>query len=552
MQPPAPAPEVITVPPVADRPLDIDEGDRIVVTRFELVGAEDRPEFGVSVEEIQALLEQKRGERADGFTVGRLTDVSSEVTRYYRAKGLILAQAFIPVQDVQDGVVKVQVLEGRLGRVLVEGNKRYTAEILQKPFDKHLAQPITKEQMESELLGITEYPGLGVNGVFQPGVEVGAADLVLNVSEERRLEARLRHDNHGLAETGQKRYQLDVDVNNVTGAADRLSGTGQVTAAPRDLYYWRIEYMRPLWFDPSYRLNVNYDVDKFDVRGALRDEQIFTATRNLHASIEKQILRGRQRNLSARLDLSRKRSQTKARGRPVSIDNLAPLMFEVNYDSVDTRFSGLNFAQAQISHGFNDLLGAMGGQGTVSEASVSPSRVDDNRRFATGEFDKLFLTYQRLQALSILNEKLNHHSLLFRFEGQYSSDLLVAAEQFSIGGPTSVRAYQPAEMLADKGYLASIEWIIDAPGLADTPSMFGNRTWGELLRLHLFYDRAYGRVNDPLTPGASQVYDGAGFAFSFENPNAFSSRISIAFPFDDPRSANGKDPQAWVDFTLYY
>ncbi|MCC7411216.1 MAG: ShlB/FhaC/HecB family hemolysin secretion/activation protein [Gammaproteobacteria bacterium] len=553
MQPPAPGADVFAVPPVIDRPLDIDEGEKIVVQRFELDNVVERPEFGITLDQLQAIVEAKRAERPEGFTVGRLQEVATAVTQFYRAQGLILAQAYIPTQDVADGIVHVAVLEGRLGRVLTEGNKQYSAKLLEQPFESLIDQPVTKEQMEQVLLSVTDYPGVSLFGVFQPGQLVGTADLVLKVQDERRVDARVTADNHGLPETGQRRYRLEVDINNVTKAADKLSLTTQFTARPRDAFFWRAAYERPLWFDPSYKLSASFDENKFDVLGAFRKLQSWSGTRNAHLALEKTFIRSRQRNLYGKIDLARKRALTKQRGREQSVDNLTELALEVNYDSVDARFAGLNFAQLQLTHGFNELFGAMGGQGTVSMASVPPSRRGESGRFATGDFDKLFLSYQRLQALSIISEKLAQHSMLLRLEGQYSSDLLTPLEQFSIGGPTSVRAFQPAEALFDKGYFASLEWIINAPLIHDRPSPFGNRTWGELLRLHLFYDRAYGVLNDPLpSENESQLYDGAGFAISFDNPNEFSFRITLAHPIFEPQPQNGKDPQAWVDLTWIY
>ncbi len=188
--PPTPSAEVYEVLPVIDRPLDVDGGEKIVVNRFEIKGAIDRPEQGIFVSELTAIVEAKRVERPEGFSVGRLQEVAAAVTQHYRQQGLILAQAFIPVQDVADGVVTVEVLEGKLGRVLAEGNKMYSTKLLERPFDDLIGEPITKEQMEEVLLGLNDYPGLQLFGVFQPGVQVGAADMAIKVQNEKRFELR--------------------------------------------------------------------------------------------------------------------------------------------------------------------------------------------------------------------------------------------------------------------------------------------------------------------------------------------------------------------------
>ena len=94
----------------------------------------------------------------------------------------------------------------------------------------------------------------------------------------------------------------------------------------------------------------------------------------------------------------------------------------------------------------DDLFGAMGKRA----GRIPPSRQGRNQEFARGDFTKIFLSASRLQSLTPLWEKLRHHSLLFRMEAQWSGDLLVPLEQYSVGGPTNVRAYQPTEQLLDK------------------------------------------------------------------------------------------------------
>ena len=248
----------------------------------------------------------------------------------------------------------------------------------------------------------------------------------------------------------------------------------------------------PFLYDTLF--SISFNRNQFDVGGAFRGRDIASDTRNMYASLSKSIIRSRQRNLSTRVELARKRAETKVRGRSQSKDNLTTAMVGVDYDSVDSRYAGLNAGFLEVSHGFNNLLGAMGS----SAGSVAPSRQGRNRDFAAGKFDKVFLSYSRLQALSQMSEKLRHHTVLFRTEVQWSPDLLVPLEQYSVGGPTNVRAYQPTENLYDRAWFASFEWIINAPVIADMPSFFSNRTWGELVQLSFFFDMAAGVLNSAL------------------------------------------------------
>ncbi|MEX2517536.1 MAG: ShlB/FhaC/HecB family hemolysin secretion/activation protein, partial [Gammaproteobacteria bacterium] len=238
---------VMDVPAMIDRPLGVEEGPRVEVTRFELVGANDWPQYDVAVADIEAILEEQRLSRPEGFTIGLLDEMTAEITNYYRERGLILAQAVIPVQTVEDdGVVKVEVIEGKLGRVLAEGNAMYSEAVMTKPFKHLIGKPVTKDEMESALLTLTDFPGLTVFGVFQPGQKVGESDVVLKVQKEDRFDFALRVDNHGTPETGLNRGRLTIDWNNITGGADRLTLTTQRSINPTNSKFASADYERYL------------------------------------------------------------------------------------------------------------------------------------------------------------------------------------------------------------------------------------------------------------------------------------------------------------------
>ena len=394
---PAPPPTALyEVPPVIDRPLDIDDGEKIVVTRFVVEGADDRPEFDISTADILAIVDGRLGERPDGFTVGRLQEVADEVTKYYREHGLILAQAFIPVQAVEGGEVKVQVMEGLLGRVVTEGNEMYATEILQLPFRRLIGKPVTKEAIETALLTVSDYPGQSSFGVFQPGIQVGTADMVVKVQEEKRFGATFRGDNHGITETGQNRYLAKFDFNDLAGQGDRFTGTVQHTAVPGNTFFYAMDYEIPVtgFFDTNFAIGLNRN--QFQVAGAFRDSQIASDIRNYTAVLSKNFIRSRQKNLSAGLRITKKRSGTKSRGRKVNLGNLAVASFELNFDNVDTRFAGLNAGYFEISQGFNNLFGAM----NEDVSNVPPTRQGGTGEFAQGKFTKVFLSLSRFQALS--------------------------------------------------------------------------------------------------------------------------------------------------------
>jgi hemolysin activation/secretion protein len=543
---------VFEVPPALERPLDDDSGDAVVVSEFRVQGVVERPALNISESKIRALLEAERQKRPQGFTVGQLQQVAAVLTAFYREHGLLLAQVILPVQHVDGGVVTLEVMEGILGRVLVEDNKVYGTELLSASFVELLGRPVSQQAVESAMLRVTDYPGLLAFGVFQPGQRVGETDLVIKVEKEKRLEALVRYDNHGVEETGRRRARLQAAVNNPLGFGDRLELTAQHTGLPDNSFYYGGRYQLPLRGNREL-LELAYNRNQFDVGGAFRRQDVFGDTEGGGLSWTHRFIRSRKQNLSTRLQLRREQARTKIRGNEINRDDLTVLMGALEYDAVDTRFSGINAATLEYHRGFNEVLGSMGSHGDALNSRLGPSRQGGSGRFAAGQFDKWSLYLTRLQSLQPLGDAFRHQSLLFRGELHCSNDLLVPLAQFAIGGPNNVRAYQPAEVLFDKGWFFSTEWIINAPGFADEPAPFGNRTWGELLQLSLFYDAAGGRLNDPLpTDRESGNYNGAGVSLTFNNPDRFSTRFTFASRIDDPEPQNGRNPQYWIDLNFYF
>ena len=488
------------------------------------------------------------------------------MTNYYREKGLILAKAVVPVQNVKDGVVDLEVYIGKLGRVLVEGNKMYSQKVLSRPFKKLIGQPVTQASIESALLTLTDLPGLSIFGIFQPGQMVGTADILLRIQEEKRFEVDLRADNHGTRETGRARGRMVLNWNNPTGAGDKLTVTVQKSWRPPNSLFQAYDYERPLGFW-GLKAGLTASRNEFDVGGEFKQQGISAKTDKVGGFVQKQFIRSRQRNFSAKVDLTRKDSITYRQGTELNEDRLAVLSLEGDYDSVDTRFQGLNFVTLNYSHGFNDLLGAMGSplDATMKIAGKFPSRRGGSGTFASGQFNKLTGNFIRLQSLSPLNDlfKLEDNwfdgkQILFNAEIQWSPDRLTPLEQYSVGGPDNVRAYDVAEKLYDKALFYSVEYITNAPFIGEKEA-FGGRTWGELVQLSVFYDFAVGKNNDPL-PSEKSAYEnfyGAGVGIRFNIPGMISARITSSWAINERPSTpqdpvNVRHPQIWGDITFTY
>lgn len=199
----------------------------------------------------------------------------------------------------------------------------------------------------------------------------------------------------------------------------------------------------------------------------------------------------------------------------------------------------------------NNLLSSMGspGEAELLPFGIRPSRQEGlpDRRFAAGQFSKIFASYTRLQTIK------RNHSLLFRTEFQWTKDPLVPLEQYSVGGPDNLRAFPTAQVLWDRAYFVSFEWLINAPGFADKPA-FDNRTWGEILQVSAFFDQAVGRLNNPLSTEqlGYESLRGAGVGVRFTLPGMIESKLLWASEIGGNDVGNERNVQIWGDVTYRF
>ncbi len=533
-----PEPGKYIVPPVVDRPLGVAGGPRITINAFELRGAQDRPEKGLSVDDIWRVIEQERAAKPEGMTIGELQELADRITDLYRQRGFVVAHAFIPVQTVEDGIVTIQVLEGILGRVLVEGNKKYDPEMLAQPFENMLGQPLISSDVESAFVRMGDYPGLTSFGVFQSGEEIGSSDLVLKVQEEKGGGMTLSLGNQGSRFTGEYVARADLKVYNMFGGADQLDLVFQQSFDPSLSDFLSYEYSRML-FDPQYRIEFGQDENIFSIDSSGTGIiGISGQSKTAYLRFRNRFERGRTRNAHWLFSVTRKAAKTFQDELLLARDNLTVVSLEYGLDFLDNKTQSFNNLVVQLHHGEPNWLGAMSAYNDQNS-----SRRLGSGDFVGARFDKININYTRLQTLSPTR------SFLFRTLYQYTSNPLLGLEQFAMGGPDNVRAYPASEATVDRGIFVSGEHIWNAPGFADKPSPFANLKWGKIFTVSAFAEWAYGERIDPLlSEDRTASLKGWGLGAQLIVPDSFTAKLTAAWPMmDSPFPANKRRPQVFFN-----
>ncbi|MDE2234553.1 MAG: ShlB/FhaC/HecB family hemolysin secretion/activation protein [Gammaproteobacteria bacterium] len=516
---------------------------------------ESQPDRQKAYQSYMEKLQQQRLQQLQGLTIGQLQQIADVVTKYYHDRGYFLARAIIPTQEVNNGIITIRVLEGRLEKVVPTGNKMYSDSVLTKPFKPLVGDLVSVRKTEDALLTLTQYPGLSAFGVFKPGDYVGTTDLVINVQKERNYDANVRADNEGTQYTGRNRLIGTVDWNNPTGDADLLRIQALKAFNPDNSIFGDIHYEHP-FFDPNNTIAMDVSRNSFDVSGSgIASGTLGGISKIATLSLQRAFQRSREQSVIGTIDLTRQRADTQFLGQNISQDDDAILGLQLNYDSIDSSLGIINTAYIRLERGLPGILGVPSNSDVLNQkVTPPPSRFGRNGQPALPEFTVLILNYQLFKSFP------ENQSLLLRLNGQYSPDMLTSLNQFVIGGVDSVRAVPTSQFLTDKGIFGSIEYSVRAPGFADKPA-FGGFNWGQVLSFKIFSDAAVGLLNNAVNTSTERVaVEGNGVGVEFTWPGKFTANVQWAHLNGGARpGVSPSDPtaipdatQIWADITFTF
>jgi hemolysin activation/secretion protein len=115
------------------------------------------------------------------LTIEDMAALTDLVTMAYQDAGYLLARAFLPEQEVKDGVLKITVAEGYIGQFSIEGQTHYHDRVIERYFKPQETHGVINESMlEKGLLMTNELPNLKTNIILKEGAQPGEVDVVLN------------------------------------------------------------------------------------------------------------------------------------------------------------------------------------------------------------------------------------------------------------------------------------------------------------------------------------------------------------------------------------
>lgn len=464
------------------------------------------------------------------LTLEDMSELTDRVTITYQEKGYILARAYLPEQEIKDGVLKVAIAEGRIGKLRVSGKTHYHDRVVKRYFNRQLKHGVVNEALlEKGLLLTKEVPDLDTEVVLKGGEKPGSVDVVLDTKDSSKVSfsAHLGFDynNFGSELVSQNRYGMSLDlIDHAWGS--KLNIRGVMGRNAEDSALAIFDLMVPV---NSYgtQLGATYLDGDYAVGQDLADLGLEGRTTMLGFKIEHPFLKKKNRELKLTFGYDHKYTKNYLAEEVRSTDVLDVFYGSLDYEGLD-RFLGKNIFSLGIYSGKMDL---------------NPKYIG-SRLNADTNFSRYKLTLARIQRI------FGYTNIMVRGTGQFSERRLLPIEQIIIGGYGTVRGHTPSQFIGDSGYYLSSELMFAPPFIGDK-SMFGQRL-AQLAQFALFFDHGGVFNNEPQGGEYDSEYlSGYGLGIRLFYKKNFTFKYDLGFPVNRHEGKDDFYNYFYVNYNLF-
>jgi hemolysin activation/secretion protein len=407
----------------------------IVVKEFKFVG-----NTAFSAEE---LAEATKSFTNRPITFAELLKVRTTVGKLYQDNGYVTTGAFIPLQEIKDGIITVQVIEGNLEEIIVTGNKRLNPNYVRSRLAIAGDKPLNQDRL-TEGLQILQLDPLiaGISAELSTGIRPGGNILEVQIREARSFHVEIALDNERSPVVGTFRRSSELREDNLFGIGDSIRGAYTNTDGSDD---FEVGYTIPFnprngTFNIGYR-TISSDVIEpgdIDLNGISPDLE--SEYRQYEIGIRQPIIKTPAQELAIGLRGYHQQSET-------SLFEI-PFPLSVGSDSLGrTRISSLAFFQEWVQRSEDAVIAARSEFDfglDVIEATINPEPPDG----------RYFLWRGQAQWVKLLAPDT---LFLARANIQVADRALLALQQFGLGGLGTVRGYRQDQILSDNGAFGSVE-----------------------------------------------------------------------------------------------
>lgn len=445
-----------------------------------------------------------------------------KISRFYQQNGFLTTYASVPPQEIKDGVVTIAIHESRVGEKRVEGNfwarKWYIKHIATGGTHLSEGKVFNAKQLQGAIKNINREPYMNTSVVIEKDAEENTI-LEFDMMDRFPVSFDVAWDDYGRDLIGRQRATIIGGMDNLTGFGDKIYGgvilsdhsTGALTG-----------YSVPL-SEYGTRLSFDYSHLRSNPQGVLAPLGIIGDSNFYTLRLFQPIINTAETDLSLYAQMDWIDATT-------TIETIDTEL--VDYVLRIVRLGGNLMHDDETGRWIGNLGADLGISGLGASANV-PNGPQSG-------FQKFVGTLARVQ-------RLPHECLgILRVNGQYTPQSLFAAEQMFIGGPYSVRGFEPTVLLGDWGVAGGAEYrfpiipqkMVDVAVQNDTSE---RQLWAKFVnaarqrtRLLVFYDWGYVNSHNNLYEYPRNFIHSTGFGAVVNFFDGLGLQIGVGFPLGTP------------------
>lgn len=456
-------------------------------------------------------------------SIDNVEKARSTLEELYRTLGYQTVAVDIPEQDVKNGVVYLQVVEGKISRLRIK-DSRYFDQGRIKAAVPELAEGSVPNfpKMQQQLAELSSQTSdRQVVPVLRAGETPGTLEVDLKVSDELPLHGKVELNGHNVYNTSRLRLISSLRYDNLWQRMHSASLMYQVSPENRqEVEVWAGTYAMPV----------------FNTDAKLALYGVSSASNSQVASVGALSVIGIGNMFGARLikPLSGFKDYFHSVTAGVDYKDFKEDLNLIGSDSITTPISYLPFL-AQYSGTLRDQASItafdVGVHFSVRGLGNDPQEFEDKRFLAQANYAYVSGNLKHEHTLPL------DMQVVARLSGQVANSPLISNEQFSLGGAQSVRGYYETQALADNAVFGSLE--LHSPHLAPVEWDYVNE-----LKLLAFFDAGKGWIQDAL-PGNvdGNFLSGGGIGVHFRLWKLMSGVFDVGIPISALEPVKSGDPR---------
>jgi len=408
-----------------------------------------------------------------------LEDARRELTLYYVKNGYINSGAVVPNQEVTDGILTIQIIEGQLTKIEIEEKRRFRPNYIKNRIELDTAPPLNIFSLQRRLQLLQQDPRIEqINAELRPGLRRGESELGVEIKERSPYKFGFKFNNYEPPSVGAEEGEVFFLHENLTGNGDILSlayGRSNGVSPDFDIFYsvpvTSRDTTATFHFQSCQFTVVEEPFEPLDIESELEV---------LGLTLRHPFYRNLHQELALVLTGERLINETFLLGEPFS--------FSPGAENGESRVTALRAAPEWIYRTQSQVFACRSRFSYGLDALGATMNAD--QEIPDADF---FSWLGQFQWAGRFGESGVETS--FRLDIQLTNEPLLPIEQIAVGGRYTVRGYRENQMVRDNGLIASVECRIP---------LVQDRSWADFVQLVPFVD--YGRAWNDGTSSSEQDY----------------------------------------------